>query len=111
MRNPTQARDASSRLFGETDYDIPRFGFASAFVITISFVVASLLVPMAIRPVGVTGVVSCSLAGGALVGAAFAGTRRAGRRERADRRASFIEFLAVSALSFLFLFVMNAQGV
>ncbi len=109
--NPTQAKDASSRLFGETDYDIPRFGFASAFVITLAFIAAYLVVPAFIRPVGMVGVTSSSLVGAILVGAAFAGTRHAGRRARANWRASFLEFLAVGSLSFLFLFIMNAQGV
>ena len=37
--------DLARRWLGETDYDIPRFGFVSAAVVTASLVIAVFVVP------------------------------------------------------------------
>lgn len=107
--NPTQAPDVSSRLFGQTDYDIPRFGFISALVITVSFVASFLIVPNVITLPGVPGIVMASIVGGTLTGAAFAGTHYFRENKRGLCKAFGIEFSAVSVLASIFLFIMNAQ--
>lgn len=108
---PNRSGDVSTRLFGGTDYDIPRFGFASALVITVSFVAAYLVVPSIIPPAGLVGTIGSSLAGGVLVGGAFAGTRFVAKKGKGRWQLSILEFIAVSCLSSAFLFIMNAQGV
>ncbi|MDJ1122436.1 hypothetical protein QJ043_04350 [Olsenella sp. YH-ols2217] len=67
-----RAVDAATRWLGETDYDIPRFGFMSAAVIVFAFVVALFAVPSLVQAVTPAWKPGAAVVGSALVAFTFA---------------------------------------
>jgi len=60
--------DLARRWLGETDYDIPRFGFVSAAVVTASLVIAVFVVPALTAPLAPSLPLATPVAQGLLVG-------------------------------------------
>ena len=95
--------DVSERLFGTTDYPIPRFGFLQSFGVFLLLIVAAVVVPEVMREViGVAWRIPSAVLGGMITGFAFSLFRSRGNAG-CSLRAGVLSAAVISALAALVL--------
>ncbi len=102
---PWETGDVSERLFGTTDYPIPRFGFLQSFGIFLLLIVAAVVVPEIMREViGGAWRIPSAVLGGMITGSAFSLFRSRGNAGRGIR-ASMLSAAVISTLAALVLLI------
>lgn len=102
---PWETGDVSERLFGTTDYPIPRFGFLQSFGIFLLLIVAAVVVPEIMREViGGAWRIPSAVLGGMITGSAFSLFRSRGNAGRGIR-ASMLPAAVISTLAALVLLI------
>lgn len=102
---PWETGDVSERLFGTTDYPIPRFGFLQSFGIFLLLIVAAVVVPEIMREViGGAWRIPSAVLGGMITGPAFSLFRSRGNAGRGIR-ASMLSAAVISTLAALVLLI------
>lgn len=102
---PWETGDVSERLFGTTDYPIPRFGFLQSFGIFLLLIVAAVVVPEIMREViGGAWRIPSAVLGGMITRSAFSLFRSRGNAGRGIR-ASMLSAAVISTLAALVLLI------